>query len=68
MGKSGNKHLFPCHRYFDKSFTEIFLESSTKHMNFVQITDFDGCHCNRKAKFSNKILKIFFSEVIRGRS
>ena len=41
-GKSGNWHLFLCYcRYFDKSFTEMFLESSsTNHMNFVQIVDF----------------------------
>ena len=31
--------------------------SSTNHMNFVQITDFDGGHGNRKAKFSKLIFK-----------
>ena len=42
-GKKGNWHLFLCYcRYFDKSFTEMFLEkSSINRMNFVQITDFD---------------------------
>ena len=41
--KNGNWHLFLCYcRYFDKSFTEIFLElSCTNHMNFLQIADFD---------------------------
>ena len=36
-------HLFLCYfRYFDKRFTEMFLEkSSTNRMKFVQITDFD---------------------------
>ena len=54
--KSGNWHLFLCYcRYFDKSFTEMFLEwSSTDHMNFVQNTDLIGGHGNQKAKFSRE--------------
>ena len=35
-------------------------------MNFVKITDLVGCHGIRKAKFSKKYSKIFFSEAIRG--
>ena len=35
--------LLACYcKYFDKSFIETFLElSSTIHMSFVQVTDFD---------------------------
>ena len=42
-GKNWNWHLFLCYcRYFDKSFSEMFLENSfTNHVNFVQITDFN---------------------------
>ena len=58
-GKSQNWHLFLCYcRYFDKGFSEMFLEkSSTNHMNFVQITVLSksliliGGRGNRKAKF-----------------
>ena len=39
-GKSENGHLLLSHcRYFDKSFTEMFLEYS--FTNFVQIGEFD---------------------------
>ena len=42
-GKSESRPLFLSHySYFDESFAEMFLEkSSTKYMNFVQITEFD---------------------------
>ena len=39
-------------RYFDKSFTEMFLKkSSTKRIIFVQTSEFD------KAKFEKRIFK-----------
>ena len=42
-GKNGNCHLLLSYcRYFDKSFTEIFLElSNTLYMDFVQTAEFD---------------------------
>ena len=42
-GKNENWHLLLSHcRYFDKSFTEMFLEwSSTNHMNFVHISEIE---------------------------
>ena len=54
MGKHENWHLLLSHcRYFDKSFTEMFLEwSSTKHTFFVVIS-LVGYHGNQKAKFAN---------------
>ena len=34
---------------FDKMFTEMFLEySSSNHMNFIKITDFDWLPCQPK--------------------
>ena len=43
MGKNENWNLLLSHcRYFDRNFTELFLEwSSTSYMNFVQISEFD---------------------------
>ena len=54
MGKHENWHLLLSHcRYFDKSFTEMFLEwSSTKH-TFSVVTSLVGYHGNQKAKFAN---------------
>ena len=41
--------------YFDKGFTEMVVEwSPTKHTILVQISQFDGCHGNRKVKFVKK--------------
>ena len=62
-GKSESRPLFLSHcRYFDKSFSEMFL-ASTKHMNFVQTAEFDWLPWHRKYKFGKKIKK---SEAIRG--
>ena len=59
MGKMKSLLLSHC-RYFNKSFTEMFLEYSTKPINFVQIAVLIDCHGNRKAKFVKKILKNHF--------
>ena len=41
--------------YFDKSFSEVFVEwSSTKHILFVQTSQLTGCHDNQKANFAKK--------------
>ena len=42
-GKNENWHLFLSHcRYFDKSFSEMFVEwASTKHILFVQTSQFN---------------------------
>ena len=68
MGKNENWHLLLSHcRFFDKTFTEMFLEwSSTNHMNFVQLLNLIGCHGNWNAKFAKKYSKILSSEAIRG--
>ena len=47
--------------------TEMFLEkSSTIHMNFVQIAEFDWLPWQRKGKLSKNNSKFFSSEAIRG--
>ena len=52
-GKSENWHLLISHcRYFDKSFSEIFVEwSSAKPLNLI------GCHGNQKVNFWKNIKK-----------
>ena len=36
-------------RYFDKGFTEMFLDlSSNNDIDFAEVIDFIGCHNNRK--------------------
>ena len=48
-------------------FTEMFIEkSSTFHMTFVQIGEFDWLSARHKWSIFVKCLKIFFSETIRG--
>ena len=59
-GKSENLDLLLSHcRYFDKSFTEMFLEYSTKLINFVQTTEFDWLQIdgNQMDKFEKKYSK-----------
>ena len=58
------------YRYFDKRFTEMFLEwPSTKHIIFVQMFGFTDCHGNRTTErlfFQTILKKINCSETIRG--
>ena len=56
MRKNKNWHLLLSHcRYFDKSFTEMYLEwSSTKHTFLLKPLNLFGYHGNQKAKFEKK--------------
>ena len=58
-GKSEGRHLLLSYcRYFDKSFTEMFLDySSIKYMNFVQTAVFDWFLWQPKGEIFEKILK-----------
>ena len=51
-GKSENWPLLLSHcRYFEKNFTEVFLElSSAKHIIFVKISEFDWLPWQQKCK------------------
>ena len=64
MGKVENCNFFLSQwRYLDFSFTEMFIEYSSKlHMTFVQIGVFVGAA--KRDNFRKKCLKIFFSETI----
>ena len=55
----GKWHLFLCYcRYFDKRFTEMFLDkSSASRMNFVQIADYDWLPWQQKGYIFEKIFK-----------
>ena len=67
-GKSGTRQFLLSHcRYLDFLFTEMFLEqSSTIHMNFVQIAEFDWLPWQHKEYiFEKKYSKIFSSEAVR---
>ena len=59
MGKSENWHLLLfLFRYFDKRFSELFIESSSiKHMFLVLILSLIDCHGNLKATFAKNIKK-----------
>ena len=65
-GKNKNWHLllFPC-RYFDESFLEMFVKwSSTKHIIFVQTSQFDRLSWQPKCSIFEKYSKIDSSEAI----
>ena len=66
MGKGEIDIFFWSHwGYFEFFFTEMFIElSSTFHMTFVQIGEFDWLSGRSKGSIFVKCLKIFFSETI----
>ena len=65
MGKEEIDNFFLSHwGYFD-FFTEMFIEqSSTFHMTFAQIGEFDWLSGRQKVSIFVKMFKIFFSETI----
>ena len=64
-GKSENLHLLLSHcRYFDKSFSKMFVEwCSTKHLLFDQTSQFDWL--SRQPKLKAKFPKILRNQLIR---
>ena len=59
MGKRGNGHFFLSYwGYLDFFFTEMFIEySSTFHMTFVQIGEFDWLSGRQKGSIFVKMFK-----------
>ena len=66
-GKSKNRHLLLSHcRYFDKGFTEMFIEkSSTKQIISVQSSEFEWQLKDKFAKKKKKTNSKLISEAKR---
>ena len=65
MGKVKIEILLSHCRYFDKTFTEMFLEwSSTKHNIFVLTSKFDWLPWQQKGRICKKISEINSSETV----